>query len=78
MEHSNGKTSGIIEVIKQIEGRWGYLTTITKAQIRTLINRNVLQLELFENEIIEVQTEDNVRYILRKNKHRAEDELLNK
>ncbi len=66
------KSAQIDEILSD-KYKWGYLTTITKAQIRTLINRNVLQLELFENEIIEVQAEDNVRYILRKNKYRAEE-----
>jgi len=66
------KSAQIDEIISD-KYKWGYLTTITKAQIRTLIDRNILQLQLFENEIIEVQGEDNVRYILRKNKYRAEE-----
>ncbi|NOY49815.1 MAG: IS1634 family transposase [Chlorobi bacterium] len=53
--------------------KWGYLTTITKAQIRTLIDRNIIQLQLFEDEMIEVQDQDGVRYILRKNRYRAEE-----
>ena len=66
------KSAQIDEIISD-KYKWGYLTTITKAQIRTLIDRNILQLQLFENEIIEVQGEDDVRYILRKNKYRAEE-----
>jgi len=62
-----------IEEITSDEYKWGYLTTITKAQIRTLIKKNIIQPELFDDEMIEVQDNDNVRYILRKNKYRAEE-----
>jgi transposase len=71
------KSAQIDEIISD-KYKWGYLTTITKAQIRTLIDRNILQLQLFENEIIEVQGEDDVRYILRKNKYRAEEMANNR
>lgn len=66
------KSAQIDEIISD-KYKWGYLTTITKAQIRTLIDKNILQLELFEDEIVEIQDENNIRYILRKNKYRAED-----
>ncbi len=65
--------SAQIEEIASDKYKWGYLTTITKAQIRTLIDRNILQLQLFEDEMIEVQGQDGVRYILRKNKYRAKE-----
>ena len=59
--------SAQMDQITSDDYKWGYLTTITKAQIRTLINRKLIQLELFEDEIIEVEDEDGPRYILRKN-----------
>ena len=65
--------SAQMDQITSDDYKWGYLTTITKAQIRTLINRKLIQLELFEDEIIEVEDEDGSRYILRKNKYRAEE-----
>ena len=65
--------SAQMDEITSDDYKWGYLTTITKAQIRTLIERNVIQLELFEDEMIEVEDKDGSRYILRKNKYRAEE-----
>jgi len=71
------KTSQIDEIISE-QYKWDYLTTITKEQIRTLIKKGILQLSLFEDEIIEIQGENNERYILRKNKTRAEEMALNR
>ena len=71
------KSSQIDEIISN-EYKWDYLTTITKSQIRTLIKKGVLQLSLFEDEIIEVEDENNVRYILRKNKYRADELTQNR
>ncbi len=62
-----------IEEITSEEYNWHYLTTITKEQIKTLIKKNILQLDLFAEKICEVETEDNIRYILRRNPMRAED-----
>ncbi|MDK2841208.1 MAG: hypothetical protein PWQ17_713 [Anaerophaga sp.] len=64
------KSSQIDEIISN-QYKWDYLTTITKEQIKSLINKGVLQLSLFEDELVEVAGENNVRYILRKNKYRA-------
>ncbi len=55
-----------VEAITSEEYRWDYLTSITKEQIGTLLKQNVLQLELFDDELIEVE-DDGVRYLLRKN-----------
>ncbi len=45
-----------------------YLTTITKAQIRTLLKKGTIQMELFENDLAEVvDADDNVRYLMRRN-----------
>lgn len=66
------KSSQIAE-IESDKYKWNYLTTITKQQIRTLISEKVIQLDLFAEKIIEVKTQDNIRYILRRNPTRAED-----
>ena len=66
------KSSQIAE-IESDEYKWNYLTTITKQQIKKLISKNVLQLDLFAEKIIEVKTQDNIRYILRRNPVRAEE-----
>jgi transposase len=47
-----------------------YLTAITKAQIDTLLTQGVIQMELFAEDLCEVQ-EKGVRYILRRNPARA-------
>lgn len=58
--------------------KWNYLTTITKAQIQTLLDKNILQLELFDTDIIEVKGEGDVRYILRKNPIRSKEIKANR
>ncbi len=65
--------SAQIDAIISDEYKWDYLTTITKRQIRTLIKKGIIQLSLFEDEIIEVEGENKERYILRRNKMRAEE-----
>jgi len=50
-----------------------YITAITKAQIRKLMKEGVLQLELFDEEVGEVVTEEGDRYIFRRNPARAEE-----
>ena len=49
-----------------------YLTAITKAQIQTLLQRGTLQLELFEQELAEVVTADDGRYVVRRNPVQAD------
>ncbi len=58
-----------------------YITALTDPQIRRLLNEGTLQLELFNEQICEVEG-DGVRYVLRKNpaeaareQHRLEDKL---
>ena len=46
--------------------------------VTTLIKKGIIQLSLFEDEIIEVEGEDNVRYILRRNKVRAGELVQNR
>ena len=49
-----------------------YITAITKAQIETLITRDVIQYTLFDDQLVEVEHE-NVRYLLRRNPVQAEE-----
>ena len=49
-----------------------FITAITKAQIRVLLNEGVLQMELFDDNVCEVDC-GTVRYIVRRNPRRAED-----
>jgi len=70
--------SGQIDEIISDEYKWDYLTTITKQQIRTLIKKGVIQLSLFEDEIIEVEDQDGTRYILRKNPVRAQEQQIHR
>lgn len=63
------KTTTIADL--QVMG-FHYITTITKPQIRTLLNDGYLQLSLFDSAIGEViDTKTQVRYIYRKNPVRA-------
>jgi hypothetical protein len=48
-----------------------YITAITKPQIESLLARGVFQMELFDEQVCEVQSEG-VRYVLRRNGYRAE------
>lgn len=64
------KSAQIAEITSQ-EYLWNYLTTITKQQIQTLLEEDIIQLELFDNDVIEVNGEGDVRYILRRNPIRA-------
>jgi len=70
--------SGQIDEIISDEYKWDYLTSITKQQIRTLIKKGVIQLSLFEDEIMEVEDRDGTRYILRKNPVRAKEQQINR
>ena len=54
-----------------------YITSITKAQIKTLINNKVLQLNLFEDELLDTEY-DNNRYILRRNPIRQQEMRINR
>jgi len=49
-----------------------YITAITKPQIETLLTKNVIQLNLFDETVAEVvEDQTNVRYVLRRNPQRA-------
>lgn len=47
-----------------------YITAITKPQIKTLMKREIIQLELFDENLCEVE-DGGVRYILRRNSERV-------
>ena len=63
------KQAGIEEI--QAAG-FHYISAITKPQIETLMKEGTLQLEFFDDELFEVET-DGVRYILRRNPLRAKE-----
>jgi transposase len=62
---------------QQIEGLsdegFHYITAITKPQIESLLKERVVQLGLFDHDLAEVEGEDGVRYILRRNPVRAQE-----
>jgi transposase len=55
------------------ERQFHYITAITKPQIEALLKSDVLQLGLFDETLAEITTEQGLRYILRRNPHRAEE-----
>ena len=67
--------SGQIEDLKA--AGYHYITAITKAQIRTLIREGTFQLSLFEEKLCEV-LDEGVRYVLRRNPHRADEIAANR
>src|SRR5215510_9796135 len=50
-----------------------YITAITKPQIDKLLRTGTLQMDLFDQEVAEVLTEEGIRYVLRRNPLRAQD-----
>ncbi len=62
--------SGQIEDLKGED--FNYITAITKPQIETLIKNKIIQIELFNEKLCEVESDD-IRYILRKNPIRVEE-----
>lgn len=66
------KSAQIEEITSDIY-KWNYLTTITKQQIRGLIDKGEIQLALFDADIVEVESKDHIRYILRRNPIRSDE-----
>lgn len=54
------------------EQGWHYITAITKSQIEGLVRKNIFQLGLFEEKLVEI-IHEGVRYLLRRNPQRAEE-----
>jgi transposase len=50
-----------------------YITAITKPQIEKLLRTGTLQMDLFDQELAEVLTEEGLRYVLRRNPVRAQE-----
>ncbi len=50
-----------------------YITAITKPQIKKLLKTGVIQMALFDQDLAEVETNEGVRYILRRNPIRAKE-----
>lgn len=50
-----------------------YITAITKPQIEKLLKSGVFQFELFDNALAEIETDDGVRYVVRRNPVRAKE-----
>jgi hypothetical protein len=50
-----------------------YITAITKPQIEKLLAQGDIQIGLFDQPLAEVQAEDDLRYVLRRNPSRAEE-----
>ena len=65
------KTAQIDELTNE-EYKWDYLTSITKKEINSLLDKNIIQLELFEDELVEIEQEG-IRYILRRNPVRKQE-----
>jgi len=54
------------------EQEFNYITAITKPQVESLIKQGVIQLSLFDKEVVEV-TQGEIRYVLRRNQVRADE-----
>ncbi|HUZ60267.1 MAG TPA: IS1634 family transposase [Hanamia sp.] len=52
--------------------KWHYITAITTPQVKTLLKEGVIQLDLFEENLVEIWQED-IRYLLRRNPVRMEE-----
>jgi len=65
---------GMIKIpqIENLPEGFHYITAITKPQIYSLIDQNVIQIELFDEDIGEVE-DDGIRYILRRNSVRVKE-----
>src|SRR5215470_2152466 len=50
-----------------------YITAITKPQIDKLLRTGALQMDLFDQELAEVLTDEGIRYVLRRNPLRAQE-----
>ena len=58
--------------VAPFDAGFSYITAITKPQIEKMIERGILQMDLFDEELHEI-VDDGVRYILRRNPTRAEE-----
>jgi len=63
---------GQIDEIISSEYKWHYITAITKRQIESLLSSDIIQLELFDEELVEIE-DKGIRYILRRNPQRVKE-----
>lgn len=65
---------GMIKIpqIKNLPEGFHYITAITKPQINSLMDKGVIQIGLFDEDVFEVEDND-IRYILRRNPFRVEE-----
>lgn len=70
--------SGQIEELSSDEYKWHYLTSITKQQIEKLMKDGLIQLSMFDEELVEVAEEDGTRYIMRRNQQVADQKERNR
>jgi len=59
--------------IEQLGEGVHYITAITKPQIEKLLALGTIQMELFDQDLAEIQTDDGIRYVLRRNPVRADE-----
>src|SRR5437016_12078742 len=55
-----------------------YITAITKPQLENVLQHGTLQMELFDQELAEVLTDEGLRYVLRRNPVRAQEVAENR
>jgi transposase len=59
--------------IESLPEGFRYITAISKPQVRSLLEQGVLQYDMFDTAVCEVQGDDDVRYVFRRNPVRAEE-----
>src|SRR2546422_1469522 len=64
------KSQQIADLAKQ---GFHYITAITKPQIEKLLRTGTVQMDLFDQELAEVLTDEGIRYVLRRNPVRAQE-----
>jgi len=65
--------SSVMDELEQHDD-FHYITALTTPQIETLIKKDIIQLSLFDKDVVEVSDQhSNVRYILRRNPVRAQE-----
>lgn len=60
------------QIKELLSSQFHYITAITKPQVESLLRGNIIQPELFDNTVCEA-FHDGVRYIYRRNPHRAKE-----
>jgi len=65
--------SGQIEALHAEPYGFHYITAITKPQVENLLARNIIQMNLFDQALAEVTTDEGMRYVLRRNPVRAKE-----